>query len=331
MLFLCQALDCGATLRRNCEVVAAERVRLPNCSHAVWKLRTQCSGDVFTKVVINCAGLHGDTVENMAGESPFTIKPRKGQFAVYSLAAGALLRHIILPVPSAHTKGVIVFPSVYGHLVVGPTATEQVSRQDRSTDSQTIHSLHQRGVTILPKLADHAVLMTYAGLRPATQFPHYMIDTAQAGIQPDSKRGGWVTVGGIRSTGLTASLGIAHTVCEAVLQANPTVEWKAPNRGTATEYSSRFTQLVSQLPFAATSSDPAQNPLVSVASPRLSGPPDATNSDVCLPVSVTHPLTRLAMTEGRTPCHLTPYPSVDHSGNRHSAMVTVLHGLRARL
>jgi glycerol-3-phosphate dehydrogenase len=48
------------------------------------------------------------------------------------------------------------------------------------------------------------VTATYAGLRPATQFKDYQIEAL-----PDRA---WISVAGIRSTGLTGSLGIARHV-----------------------------------------------------------------------------------------------------------------------
>jgi glycerol-3-phosphate dehydrogenase len=55
---------------------------------------------------------------------------------------------------------------------------------------------------MLPGLAEVAVTTAYAGLRPATQFKDYQIEALPA------QR--WITLGGIRSTGLTGSLGIAQ-------------------------------------------------------------------------------------------------------------------------
>ena len=57
---------------------------------------------------------------------------------------------------------------------------------------------------MVPALADAGVNAIYAGLRPATQFKDYVVEAL-------ADRN-WITVGGIRSTGLTAALGIASHV-----------------------------------------------------------------------------------------------------------------------
>lgn len=59
---------------------------------------------------------------------------------------------------------------------------------------------------MLPALAGMPVTATYAGLRPATQFQDYQIAA--------DKARNWISVGGIRSTGLSGALGIAKYVFE---------------------------------------------------------------------------------------------------------------------
>ena len=169
-----------------------------------WHLET-ARGVLKTRVAINCAGLYGDRVDvALLGQAHFHITPRKGQFVVFDKAARALVNAIILPVPSARTKGVVVFRTVFGNLAVGPTAEDQQSRSDASTDRETLEALIADGIGKVPGLAQMPVTATYAGLRPATEEKEYR-------IRPHPDRN-WITVGGIRSTGLSAALGIARHV-----------------------------------------------------------------------------------------------------------------------
>jgi len=91
-------------------------------------------------------------------------------------------------------------------VLIGPTAEEQDDRDRADVDEATLRQLLVRGAEIVPALADHAVTAVYAGLRPATQFKDYVIEVL-------AERQ-WITVAGIRSTGLTAALGIAALVRE---------------------------------------------------------------------------------------------------------------------
>lgn len=196
--YLLQALANGAVLMRQAEVLAGRR------SGETWHLATT-AGAVSAGLVINAAGLWGDEVDRrVTGESWFTIKPRKGQFVVYDKTAAALAGHILLPVPTKITKGIVVCRTAFGNLLVGPTAEEQQDRETASLDHGTLQALMRRGAEILPALADHEVTAVYAGLRPATEEKHYRIR--------DDLAPGYICVGGIRSTGLSAALGIAAHV-----------------------------------------------------------------------------------------------------------------------
>ena len=146
-------------------------------------------GKVRAQYVINSAGLYGDILDrDMLGASEFTIKPRKGQFVVFDKAAHKLVRSIILPVPTKRTKGIVLFPTIFGNLMVGPTAEEQEGRDDASVDKKILNELHAQAIKNLPALADIPVTATYAGIRPATERPEYR-------IIEDLDRN-WITLGG---------------------------------------------------------------------------------------------------------------------------------------
>jgi len=196
--YLLQAIENGAQLFRSCEVTGGEFER------DEWQLETS-RGSLRCQHVINSAGLYGDRLDHaLLGHSQFQIKPRKGQFVVFDKVAAELLTGIILPVPSDHTKGIVVFRTVFGNLVVGPTAEEQDSRSDASTDEETLRMLIASGIDKVPELKNIPVTAIYAGIRPATEYKDYQIES-----HADKN---WITVGGIRSTGLSAALGIAQYV-----------------------------------------------------------------------------------------------------------------------
>ncbi len=196
--YLLQALANGAVLMRQAEVLSGQR------SGDAWHLTTT-AGPVAARLVINAAGLWGDEVDRrVTGASWFTIKPRKGQFVVYDKTAAALAGHVLLPVPTKITKGIVVCRTAFGNLLVGPTAEEQDDRDHAAVDRDTLQALMRRGCEILPALAGHEVTAVYAGLRPATEAKEYRIRTDLAES--------YICVGGIRSTGLSAALGIAAHV-----------------------------------------------------------------------------------------------------------------------
>ena len=197
LAYVLQGIAHGGEVRRSCAVTAGDRTATG------WRLATS-RGPIEAAVVINAAGNYGDLVEAFARPSPFRIKPRKGQFVVFDKPAARLVRSSILPVPTERTKGVMLCRTAFGNVIVGPTAEDQDDRADAGVDAAQLASLIEKGRRILPALAGETVTATYAGLRPATQFKDYQI-----GALPDCN---WITVAGIRSTGLTGALGIAQHV-----------------------------------------------------------------------------------------------------------------------
>lgn len=190
-----QALAHGATIWRDWEVTGG------GFRAGRWLLHG-ANGAVNARVVVNAAGNFGDRVETLARPAPFRITPRKGQFVVFDKRAGRLVRAIILPVPSERTKGVVLFRTAFGNLAIGPTAEDQDSRDQAATDQPTLERLRARAVAMVPALAGCPVTASYAGLRPASNHQDYLIE----GLEERH----WITVAGIRSTGLTAALGIAQ-------------------------------------------------------------------------------------------------------------------------
>jgi glycerol-3-phosphate dehydrogenase len=170
---------------------------------------------------VNCAGLFADEVARMAGEDPVHIYPRKGEFLVFSPPDGKVLERILLPVPSARGKGVLVFPTVDGEIVAGPTARDREDKRDWSVEQDARELILPRAGRMYPALEHAREVGAYAGLRPAGRDANYVIAASRT-------VSGLVHVAAIRSTGLSASLGIAEHVL-AMLTAQRAIE-PAPAR-----------------------------------------------------------------------------------------------------
>ncbi len=195
LAYIRQAIMLGARLVRNAEVLSGS-------FDGEWTLRTT-KDDFRASAIINAAGLFGDIVSERLGlAADFTIRPRKGQFIVLDKAAAPLVPGIILPVPTEVTKGIVVCPTAFGNVLVGPTAEEQDDRNRATVDGDILKSLRQKAGEIVPALASMPVTAVYAGLRPATEKKHYRVS-----CDPDRRV---ITLGGIRSTGLSAALGLGQ-------------------------------------------------------------------------------------------------------------------------
>lgn len=196
LAYLTEAIRNGADFLRRTEVLGG------HFADGVWRLETN-QGPVEAHYTVNCAGLFGDRVEAaLLGDAHFSIHPRKGQFVVFDKMAAGLISSIVLPVPSARTKGVVLARTAFGNLLVGPTAEDQDDRDHARLDTGTLEELRAAAISMVPALADMPVNAAYAGLRPASEEKRYRIRREDAC--------NWLTLGGIRSTGLTSALGLAR-------------------------------------------------------------------------------------------------------------------------
>ncbi|MFI5258813.1 MAG: NAD(P)/FAD-dependent oxidoreductase [Candidatus Limnocylindrales bacterium] len=154
--------------------------------------------------IVNAAGLNSDIIDGYLGHHRFTVTPRRGELIVFDKLARRLIDHVLLPIPTKIGKGVLVAPTAYGNVMLGPTAEDLDDKLATGSSAAGISGLWAKGQRIMPRLLDEEVTSVYAGLRAATEHSDY-----QLFLEADER---YLCVGGIRSTGLTASLGIAEHV-----------------------------------------------------------------------------------------------------------------------
>jgi glycerol-3-phosphate dehydrogenase len=205
----------GAELRTGFRAAAIDR------DDGGLELASEGGERVRCRVVVNCAGLQADEVGRLAGDESFEIYPRKGEFLVFEPPAGEPLGEILLPVPTKRTKGVLVFPTVDGKVVAGPTAVDQDDKRDWSVRPEARDEILPKAAAMWPPLARADQVAEYAGLRPAGRGVNYLIGASAACP-------GLVNVAAIRSTGLTASLGVAELVAGIVADEGVALGERAP-------------------------------------------------------------------------------------------------------
>ncbi len=166
---------------------------------------------IRSRWLVNAAGLYSDSIDRLLGHDDFTVTPRRGELIVFDKLARPLLNHILLQVPTKLSKGVLVSPTVFGNVLLGPTAVDIDDRRATASTASGLALLQERGARILPALAREEVTAVYVGLRAATEHGDYQIR-----FRPQQR---YACVGGIRSTGLSASMAIAEHVVEGLRDA----------------------------------------------------------------------------------------------------------------
>ena len=198
LAYATEAVLAGCDLRRSTPVTGVSRLE-----GGGFRLATP-AGALTARYLVNAAGLRSDELDRMLGHDRFTVTPRRGELIVFDKLARPLLSHIVLAVPTKVTKGVLIAPTVFGNVMLGPTAEDVERKDDTESTRAGLDYLRAEGARIMPALMEHEVTAVYAGLRAATEHADY-----QLSVHADE---GYACVGGIRSTGLSASMAIAEHV-----------------------------------------------------------------------------------------------------------------------
>ena len=215
LAFAKEAIANGVTWLPNHSVTKLDR------SNDITVISTAEQHTLRARCVVNAAGLHSDDVHALFGLTGFTVRPRRGELIVFDKLARSLLSHTILPVPTSHTKGVLVAPTVFGNIMLGPTADDIDDKTATGSTRAGIDALLAKGQRILPALLHEEVTAVYAGLRAATQHSDYQIS--------HDPTLGYVCLGGIRSTGLTASMALAEEALALLQRCGLVATPKAPD------------------------------------------------------------------------------------------------------
>jgi glycerol-3-phosphate dehydrogenase len=220
LAFATDAVLAGCDLRRSTAVTGVERV------DGGFRVETT-GGALSARRLVNAAGLRSDEIDRMLGFDRFTVTPRRGELIVFDKLARPLVAQIVLAVPTKVSKGVLVAPTVFGNVMVGPTAEDVADKADTSSTEAGLEYLRAEASRIVPALTGHEVTAIYVGLRAATEHGDFQVHFDD----------GYACVGGIRSTGLSASMAIAEHVRDRLeVELEPRADLRAlrmPNIGEA--------------------------------------------------------------------------------------------------
>lgn len=193
------AADNGVSFLFNAAVTTIERCD----DHLVVKTG---KGEIATRFVLNCAGTSCDLVGEMVGEH-LPIILRKGEEYILDKSMGHIVNHIIFPVPTPESKGILVAPTADGNLLIGPTAVTTTDRTDLSTTYEGLQSILESVEQMVQGISPRDIITSYAGMRAVPESGDFI-------IKPSDVIKGVIHVGGIASPGLTAAPAIAEMVVE---------------------------------------------------------------------------------------------------------------------
>ena len=161
-------------------------------------------GPFGAKFVINAAGLFADDVSRMVGVNDFTIMPRKGEEFLLDKKKENIANHLIFPLPSKESKGVLVIKTSDGNPMIGPTAVDVTDKNDLSTSDEGFRKVLASVQKLIPSINGNDVIAYFAGLRPVSGDDFI--------IRHENRVPGFINVAGIQSPGLTSAPAIALMV-----------------------------------------------------------------------------------------------------------------------
>jgi glycerol-3-phosphate dehydrogenase len=182
----------------------------------IYTIRGEDGRRVKTRYVINAAGLYADEISRIFGGEDYAISPRRGEYYVMDKTTKARPRHVLFPVPTPVSKGILIIPTVEGTVLVGPTADGIKDKDDLSTSSEKLDHIFDASRKMMQQVSQQDIITTFAGSRPCLPGADFYIDISQ-------KAPHFIHVAGIQSPGLTASPAIGEYVKDLLTEAGCTL------------------------------------------------------------------------------------------------------------
>jgi L-2-hydroxyglutarate oxidase LhgO len=172
---------------------------------------------IEARCVINAAGLYADEVARMLGPRPWTIYPVRGEYCEIRGPRAELVRNLVYPLPHKDglSLGLHFTKTLWGTLLLGPTAAYVDSKENYERGRMTIPEFAEDAKTMVPELTEQDLQLAYTGLRPKLVPPDEK-GIADFVIEPDREFPQVIQLVGIESPGLTAAPAIADHLSQLV-------------------------------------------------------------------------------------------------------------------
>lgn len=181
------------------------------------------AGEIETRCLINSAGLFADEVAGLLGSkmAEHRIYPVRGEYCELVRSRQDWVRGLVYPVPHhlRMTLGVHLVKTVWGNVLLGPTAHYIDDKNDYERNREPVGDFAEAAKQLLPELTVADLVQSYTGIRAKLAPPpgapggsasaKAMTDFV---IQRDPEFPRVVQLIGIESPGLTSAAAIAELV-----------------------------------------------------------------------------------------------------------------------
>lgn len=211
--YLGDAENAGAALALRTPVIRGRR----RADHWQISLGGDEPDDLSTRHVINAAGLKASHVARALGLAPDRVPTThyaKGSY--FTLSGGKPpFSHLVYPMPEPGGLGVHVTLDLGGRIRFGPDV-EWIDKIDYEIDSERADRFYPAIRRYYPALADGALAPGYTGIRPKLSRDPRVDSDFMIATEADHGAPGLISLYGIESPGLTASLALAERVATSL-------------------------------------------------------------------------------------------------------------------
>jgi glycerol-3-phosphate dehydrogenase len=187
---------------------------------------TSTAGEIEARCLVNSAGLFADDVAAMLGSSMarHKIYPVRGEYCELVRSKQDWVRGLVYPLPHAQglSLGTHLTKTLWGSVLVGPTAQYIQNKNDYENDRVPVESFAESAKLLLPGIEPSDFVPAYSGIRPKLIPPSSASVHAHGKgmadfiIERDPEFPRVVQLIGIESPGLTSAPSIAEHVAGLV-------------------------------------------------------------------------------------------------------------------
>jgi len=174
---------------------------------------------IDARCVVNAAGLFADEVAGLLGNNSWRIYPVRGEYCEVRGPKAAFINGLVypLPHPDVLSLGVHFTKTVWGSVLVGPSATYVEGKNNYERERLPISDFAHSARELLPGIEEGDLQLGDSGLRPKL-LPPGVKGQADFVIQRDENVPQATHLVGIESPALTAAPSIAKNVARLVAE-----------------------------------------------------------------------------------------------------------------
>jgi len=216
------AIDRGANIVTHAKVerleVVSDRIRVQSEA-----------GEIETRCLVNSAGLFADEVAGLLGSkmAEHRIYPVRGEYCELVRAKQHWVNGLVYPLPHPQgvSLGVHLTKTIWGDVLVGPSARYIADKNDYERDRLPVADFARAAKLLLPEIEAADMVSAYSGIRAKLTPPPdpLAFKPSSSGIadfiiEPDPDFPQVIHLIGIESPGLTSAPSIAESVANLVAE-----------------------------------------------------------------------------------------------------------------